>query len=612
MCGIAGAVVTDDSMDGEALVRAIVADQHARGPDHRAVEALDFGDARAVLGSNRLSIIDLSAAANQPMHSGDGRFALVFNGLIYNYLELRRDLEASGHVFRTESDTEVVLAAYSHWGTGAFERFNGMFAIAIVDRVTRRVHLVRDRWGVKPLYYRIRPGHLVFASTGRVIAHRLRLPPDLGYVARGLRYMVYDDDGARSCYEGLEVLRPGHCLSCEFAGRRLEWRLDRYYDLASRVEGLRQEIAGGSERKLLERVDETLQQAVAIRLRADVPYGVSLSGGLDSSAMAAFIDEAGAAPRCFTFGHPRAPASEGPVVEAFAAPRGLNVEYVWPDAEAFTASFWKTLKDQDAPFAGLSVVAQNAVFQKARQCGMKVLIGGQGGDEVFMGYRKFHFFVLQRLFRRGRYLAALALLAAIPRLFLGAHGGLGNYVRQWPRYLRGSGMRSVLRLPVPDAVALGHDPDQPVWRRQMADVLRCSLPTLLRYEDRNSMGNSIETRLPFLDYRVVELGLALPDAMKVRGSYGKWAIRELMAGRVSDEIRSARYKRGFDVLGRAWLSQGLGSAIREGLAQRWQSLGDWLEGSCRIEKDFGDLEMERNPLRVTEAITLLWLADRAV
>lgn len=487
-----------------------------------------------------------------------------------------------------------------------------MFAIAIFDKREGKLHLTRDRFGVKPLFYRIEKKRIIFASTGRVIARHCGLEPNLAYAARGLGHLIYDDDSDLTQYRGLKALRPGHVLTCQATAAGIETKLDRYYDLEHRVESLRETLRRESHRALAERCWALLQDAVALRLRTDVGYGVSLSGGLDSTCAAALVAGRGQPPQGFSFGSPDAVETEGSEVRRFARYTDIPVEYVWPSPQEFASSYWKTLEAQDAPFSGLSVVAQNMVFARARSLGMKVLLGGQGGDEAFMGYRKFHFFHLQRLLDDRQYGAALFLLCRMIPMFMGGHGRLGFYWQQRHRYLGNRhGSNSLLRLPAPQRLEMGLENGQSLWQRQARDITLFSLPTLLRYEDRNSMGNSIESRLPFLDFRLVELGVALPAHLKIRGGHGKWIIRKLMKSRLPNSIRLARYKRGFDVDRSGWIEGGLGAEIRRALLASKGELKHFLKAGTDIMTAFSDQSLRSQPKRLAEATALLWLAGKS-
>ena len=379
-------------------VERIVESQYRRGPDFQAIEVIGGRRAGAVLGHNRLSIIDLSPAGNQPMWDVDRRLCVVFNGEVYNYVELRAELTALGHRFVSTSDTEVILESFKQWGTEAFRRFNGMFALGLFDSRDERLYLVRDRFGVKPLYYASRGDTFHFASTAEVIAKLLGLAPDLSYVSPGLRYFLYEYADVAP-YLGMKALAPGHWLEIgPGSAGALTASMNSYYNLTERAAALIDSLATMPTECAVSHVAEVLDDSVAIRLRSDVPVAVSLSGGLDSCTVAAL---AARNPqqrlRGFTFGHPEVRDSEGPVAAQLARMANIDVTYVWPSIAEICQAFAKTLRAQAGPFPGGSIVAQYLVFEAARAAGFKVLLGGQGGDEAFMGYRKFQVFRFRRL-----------------------------------------------------------------------------------------------------------------------------------------------------------------------------------------------------------------------
>ena len=589
----------------------MVEQQRHRGPDFSAVTTiLDLvRGGGVILGHNRLSIIDLSPLGNQPMWDHARQLCIVFNGEIYNYVELRQELETRGHRFTSTSDTEVILEAIKAWGADAFSRFNGMFALAVYDVAARTLLLARDRFGVKPLYFVCAGDTLHFASTSATMAQLVGLAPDLDYVARGIRYSLYDSDDY-SPYQGMKAVRPGHVVTfhVDSAGR-LASSETCFYDLQTRVAAQVDVLASRNDRCLVEDLSILLEDAVRIRLRADVPVAVSLSGGLDSSTVAALAARQPQTEfRGFTFGDPAVADSEGPLAAALGKKAGIRVSYIWPDLQTICNAFDRTLAAQGAPFPGASIIAQHLVFQAARAEGFKVLMGGQGGDEGFMGYRKFQAFHLSRLLARRDYRQALAFGLSLFPMFIAERR---RWVDSWQarnRYLKKSGMASVLQLP-DTLMALGDDAGQSLRYRQMADVTTTSLPTLLRYEDGNSMGNSIESRLPFLDYRVMEFGLALPEALKLRRGHGKWILREVAAGKIPEQIRLARYKRGFDVQEARWIEQGLGDSIRTRLQAVSGQIARWLRPGVRLMEAFSNEQFKSRPATFAEATTLLWLAQ---
>ncbi len=589
----------------------MVEQQRSRGPDFSAVETISdrARGGGVILGHNRLAIIDLSSLGNQPMWDHTRGLCIVFNGEIYNYVELRHELAIRGHRFLSASDTEVILEAIKAWGADAFSRFNGMFALAVYDVAARTLLLARDRFGVKPLYFVCGRDKLHFASTSATMAHCAGLEPDLNYVARGIRYSLYDSD-EHSPYQGMKAVRPGHVVKFHIdSAGRLASSETCFYDLQARVAEQVEVLATRNDCGLVEDLSVLLEDAVRIRLRADVPVAVSLSGGLDSSTVAALAARQPQTEfRGFTFGDPAVADSEGPLAAALGEQAGIRVSYIWPDLQTICDAFDRTLAAQGAPFPGASVIAQHLVFQTARAEGFKVLLGGQGGDEAFMGYRKFQAFHLSRLLARRDYWHALTFALSLFPMFIAERR---RWVDSWQarnRYLKKSGMASVLQLPG-TLMALGDDAGQSLRYRQMADVTTASLPTLLRYEDGNSMGNSIESRLPFLDYRVMEFGLALSEALKLRGGHGKWILREVAAGKIPEQIRVARYKRGFDVQEARWIEQGLGDCIRSRLRAVSGQIAQWLRPGVRLTEAFSNEHFRSRPATFAEATTLLWLAQ---
>ncbi len=609
MCGIAGIFTVQGLAAFEPHVASIVRSQHNRGPDFNAVVSIPGTRARAVLGHNRLSIIDLSPAGNQPMWDIDRRLCLVFNGEIYNYVELRAELVALGHRFLSTSDTEVILESFKRWGIEAFGRFNGMFAFALFDTHDERLYLVRDRFGVKPLYYVLRNDTIHFASTGYVIAKLLNLSPNLDYVSCGIRYFLYEHDDLAP-YNGMKALVPSHWLEVypEDTGR-LTSSLKPYYDLNVRTAVLTDSMATISIESAVDSVAELLDDAVSIRLRSDVPVAVSLSGGLDSTTVAAL---AARYPQerlhAFTFGDPQVAHSEGTLAAQFAKLANIDVTFIWPSVNDICAAFPESLHAQVGPVPGGSIVAQYMVFKAARTAGFKVLLGGQGGDEAFLGYFKFQYFQFRKLLAQRHYLAALGFgLNLLPTFFAERWRWLESWKTRY-RYLREQGMTTVLRLPQRH-MEIGYSTTDDLRNRQIQDVTMASLPTLLRYEDSNSMGNSIESRLPFLDYRAMELGIALPASLKLRGGYGKWIIRRAMVNEIPNTIRNARYKRAFDVKENYWIDKGLGDCIRKMLHERSQQVSDWLPPGAEIDKVFSNEQLKNRSCAIAESASLLWLAS---
>jgi len=599
----------DDPAAGRFVDRAVGL-QLARGPDHQATVGVDLAAWSVALGHNRLCIIDLAPSGHQPMWGGDRRTVITYNGEIYNYLELRAELESHGYRFQSRSDTEVLLAAWDHWGAEALHRLNGMFALALLDPTRGELVLARDRFGVKPLYYSARPGGLRFASTLAPLLEDAG-EPDLGYLRQGLALGVYEDASARTPYTGIQAVPPGHLVRFRLDEPRLRPDVSAWYDLAGAAASRAEALASVSAATAAEQVRELLTSAVALRLRSDVPVGVSLSGGVDSAAVAMLAAAQKGGVRGLTFGHPQALATEGPQVAALTAGSGVQPDFIWPAPERMAELFWGCLRAQQAPFASGSVVAQYAVFERARALGLTVMLGGQGGDEGFMGYRKYHLFRLQAALAARRPLPLLRAAAGLTRTLWGERAQTGVYWSRGRQYATGVAPESVLRLgegPLPN---LGLPPAGGSRARQVLDITQFSLPTLLRYEDRNSMGHSIESRLPFMDFRILELGVALPEALKLRDGYGKWVLRKALDGVVPPAVTWSRAKRGFDVGTAPWMTGGLGPAIREALEQTVPRLGDLVMPGVRVAAYFADTRLATDRAVLADAVALLWLGGWA-
>lgn len=608
MCGISGILASQITHQHEQLINKIVVDQFNRGPDFNAVKLIKNNATELLLAHNRLSIIDLSENGNQPMWDATRRFCIVFNGEIYNYIELRRELKNLGYLFNTQSDTEVILNAFAAWGITALSRFHGPFALALYDYHTNELWLCRDRFAVRPLFYCIINNVLYFASTSAVLAKSLNLKPNLAYVAKGLKYLVYEDSSGDTAYTNLFSLSGGNYLRARIASSgQLTTEIKQYYNLADNVQNLIETLPIHNTINLLEKVQHQLHHSINIRLRSDVPLAISLSGGLDSSSVAALVSQKNPNTIGFSFGHPQQKKSEGPLVAKCAKHINIDMKYVWPTDMEMINAFHKTIEVQDAPFASLSIVAQYLLYAKVRDCNIKVLLGGQGGDEAFMGYKKFLLFSLKQSLQTKNYISVFKKLIELLPMLCAEIPSAAAYWQHKNRYRRSQTTHtSCLKLPDAPLLTLGnHHPE--LWRRQVQDIQQFSLPTLLRYEDRNAMANSVESRLPFMDHQLIELALALPESLKLRSGYGKWAIRKLMANQIPNQIRLARYKRGFDVPLKKLITAGLGNTIRSILLSNLPLLADFVTHPQQIKNFFSDHHLLQNRNVMSEAITLLWL-----
>ncbi len=544
MCGISG-------LFGHAAeaprVAAMVAAQHHRGPDDSGVYRDPLG--RGALGHNRLAILDPSPAGHGPMPSHDGRYWISFNGEIYNYLELRREL--CDHPYRSGTDTEVALAAFARWGPACLDRFVGMFAMLVWDEEEGRLFAARDRFGVKPLVYApLAGGGLALASEARAL-HAAGVPAVhdetawATYLTTGLH-----DHGERTFWAGVHALRPGHWLSWQ-DGRVA---VGAWYDLAERV---------GPE--LDERADEAvaadclglLEEAVALRFRSDVPVGINLSGGLDSSLLFRLTDRiaGGRGITAYTFVTGDRRYDELPWVRAMTETIGQELVVCPLEPADVPRQAARVQRHQDGPFGGLPTLAYAQLFETARAGGCTVLLDGQGLDEQWAGYDYY-----ADAGREGRIVQAAGARFVRPECL-------------HPEFRR-LGERFDAPAPFPDAMR----------NLQYRDIAHTKIPRSMRFNDRVSMHASVELREPFLDHRLFELALRQPEDRKVRNGERKWLLRELEALGIPSTVRHAP-KRPLQTPQREWLRGPLADWAEETIEAGLATLArDWFDaGTVRRE-----------------------------
>ena len=556
-----------------------------RGPDGSGWREFASPAGPVALGHRRLAIIDTSDAGLQPMGDASGRW-LVFNGEIYNYLELREELSRGGHTFATGSDSEVLLAAYAEWGEGCLDRFLGMWAFVIFDEAKQRLFAARDRFGIKPLYVVAGARGLAFASeikqlaglpgTGGVNFARAR-----DYLAAGLT-----DHTADTMFEGVVQLRAGECASIAtdrpWAG---EFAPQRWYALPPH---------GGldlPESEAAERFRELLTQSVRLHLRSDVPVGSCLSGGLDSSAIVCLMSRvlgASGGGRVHTVSacYDDRSVDERPFMEAVVAATGATSHPIFPRADDLFQQAADITWHQDEPFGSTSILAQWAVFREARRAGVTVMLDGQGADEQLAGYHGAYPYYLAGLLREARF-GAFARTVWERR---SAHGAsLGGQAARFldpllPASLQAAGRRwrdgwgdawldgeAVRALPpMPRSVDLasalsGLPPVTDIATLCLAMTFSANLQMLLHWEDRNAMAHGVEARVPFLDHRLVEFSLALGNRHKIVGSDTKRVLRRAVASILPEAVRARRDKIGFATPETAWFRGPLRGALTDGV-----------------------------------------------
>ena len=516
-----------------------------RGPDGEGFyvhENIGFGH-------RRLAIIDLSEAGRQPMEYMG--CTITYNGEIYNYLELRSALQQAGYTFRTATDTEVLLAAYHHWGTDCVQHFNGMWAFAIYDPAKQTVFFSRDRFGEKPFYYHYSGGRLLFCSELKgllpAMAHGPR--PNLQMSAR---FLVFEKAEHReeTFFEGVQKLPAGHNMVVALQQGKLA--LSPYYHPEQNDTFIQ-----ADEDVLCEQFRAALSQSIALRMRSDVAVGTCLSGGLDSSALACLASEMainggrqGFA--AVTAGNPDPAKDERPFAQMVVNSCGLSWHTIVPGREDYLQAFDTVLNTQEEPFHSPSILMQHFVMRTASRAGLKVLLDGQGADELMLGYQPHLAWCLNTMpvpvrIREGlRAMDHYRLSIVKLLLLMGYHSQpRRKRNRQLARFpALQPALRDLLRAEMEAEACLPGD----IFSRQVYELFNGSLPMLLRYEDKNAMAFSVETRLPFLDPSLVELLLNLPARMKIRQGWSKYLLRVAMQNRLPAAIAWRKGKIGFEAM----------------------------------------------------------------
>jgi len=583
MCGIAGIynLSGKPKAESEKLVRQMADSIAHRGPDDEGF----FVDANIALGHRRLSILDLSEAGHQPMFSPDKNLVIVFNGEIYNYVELRDELRKLGHKFKTRTDTEVILASYKEWGVNCLKRFNGMWAFVIYDRRSKRLFGSRDRFGVKPFYYYWDKGLFVFASEIKaILVHpEVKTAPNnqaiRNYLVSGLI-----DYSKETCFENIFDLRGGQYFVLD----KNQLSIKKYWELAE------SENKSAGDQACEQDFADLFKDAVKLRLRSDVPIGTCLSGGLDSSAIVCQvnellvengkIDQVGLKQRTFSACYDRkkfAQIDEKIFIDEVVKKTKVKPSYIYPKPADLVREIKKVIWHHDLPLLTSSAYAQWNVFKLARQHKVKVMLDGQGSDEVLAGYLTFFPVYFASLWRERKFWRLIKEL----RDFFHLHyrQAFIKQLRQFFKFPLIKSLQKGIRPSLKD-IYMGSYFDaslfnQTWYKKFVSAKKRISsnslkshtinllagkgLSTLLRYEDRNSMAFSIESRTPFLDYRLVKYAFSLPDDQKIRNGETKWIMRRALGKILPKMILNRHDKIGFETPEEFWLKHDLAPLMKE-------------------------------------------------
>ncbi len=628
MCGITGVLKTRHRIESGEVTLPLSLISH-RGPDGEGVWARPSDLPPFVaLGHRRLAIIDLSDAAAQPMSNDDGRLHITYNGEIYNYVELMEELESLGHVFRSRSDTEVILRAYEEWGEACLDRFNGMFAFAIWDERRRELFVARDRFGEKPFHYSWNPQTGFFAFASEIKSLLAMEEVDSSIDDRALyRFIAFQELAAaeQTLWRGVKRLPHAHWLKLGWQSDRFHLTVQRYWDIdLEREENITLEEAAA-------RFGELFADSIRLRLRSDVPVGSSLSGGLDSSAVVCQIHALGAAAGQKTFSaRMEDPAlDEGRYIRAVLAQTGIEGHEVWPSSDELERVFPQLCYHLEEPFISTSQFAQHLVMRLAAEKGVTVLLDGQGADELLAGYipyfinryadmaegwRLIALWREQRGFRaRHNRVFPLSMKMLLARMLPGAYRLLKrdsangsqpvsmNLMSAW------CGRDWLDEFADEQPAELVDSKRDGLTRKLYQDAMRGELQELLRYGDRNSMAFSREVRQPFLDHRIAELLFALPPEYKLFEGETKVVLRRAVKNLIPKEILRRQDKLGYQAPLPTWLKTPLKKWVEERLDQTRRDFPSCLAAGA-VEK-FRSIATRMDETRARAVFAWLTLAE---
>ncbi len=552
------------------------------------------------LANRRLSILDLSPAGHQPLCNEDGSVWVVHNGEIYNYPDLKQELSRRGHTFASNTDTEVIVHAYEEWGESCLDRFNGMWAFCLLDRRQGKLFLSRDRFGIKPFYYFLDGKTLLFSSEIKGLLTRglVRPRPDEEALQAYLTVHLTNYNH-RTFFREVQELLPGHFLQIDLkSGAHL---IRQYYRVPT-------ETIRSDDREAIAEFGQIFRDSVKRRLISDVPLGTCLSGGMDSSSIVCSLDrlmrEEGIKlpgsdiQKTFSARYEDARHDEGQYIQRVTDSAETEAHFTFPSVDDLLEEVTRLIWHQEEPFGTTSIYAQWCVFRLARQQDVKVTLDGQGGDELLAGYTDYRHPFLAQLLRQGSWAAYRRELRAFTQSGESATRLIRRSIRESlsPRFRRATSrlFRSD-RFDVPVDASI-RNPLVRILDRDFSN----SLTNLLRYEDRNSMAHSIETRLPFMDYRLVELCFRLPAEMKIRDGLTKWILRESMTGILPEEVRMRKDKVGFSTPEDTWFRNGLRRFAEDILAS------ESFRSRPHVDPDMARKDLDRHLAGIKNRSEALW------
>lgn len=559
MCGITGIIQPQGGPVQTDSIRKMNNAIAHRGPDGEGI--WEDVHATATLGHRRLSIIDLSDAGSQPLHYTD-RYVIVHNGEIYNYIELKTELEKNGYPFSSRTDTEVIVAAFDYWGEDCLQHFDGMFAFAIWDRQEQSLFAARDRFGEKPFFYYFDEERLHFASEMKALfAAGVPRKPNLkllfNFITIG--YTDNPEKPEETFFENISKLPAASFLY--YQTQKPVCEIVKYWDLDPEKQDKKI-----SDTDAIEKFRMLFRQSVQRRLRSDVSIGTSLSGGLDSSSVLSLATEEGAALSAFTAVFSGFDKNEFGFASSIASQYKLPHFTVEPDAAGLVNDWQKLCHHQEEPFGSASIYAQFKVYEKAAEQGVKVLLDGQGADETLAGYTKYYKWYWQELFRLRKLNRSGELKAArelglqevfnYKNMIAAYFPDFATIVMERQYLVRALKQEDLSRdfVQFQSREAYYTTPSHFTLNGVLYfNTITHGLEELLRYADRNSMAFGREVRLPFLSHELVEFIFSLPPNFKIRKGWSKWLLRETMKEKLPENICWRKDKLGFEPPQKSWM-----------------------------------------------------------
>ncbi|MFN5985001.1 MAG: asparagine synthase (glutamine-hydrolyzing) [Fluviicola sp.] len=553
MCGISGIVNRNNQAVVADSIQKMNDSISHRGPDG---EGFYFGENFA-FGHRRLSILDLSIAGKQPMEF-DSDFIITYNGEVYNFIELTTELQLLGYTFKSKTDTEVILAAYKHWGKDCVNHFNGMWSFAIYDKKNEIIFCSRDRFGVKPFYYIESNDFFCFGSEIKqllpFLENEIKVNKNvlLDFLVLGI-----EEYTENTFFENVLKLSPGHNLIYNLKDHT--YSIEKYYHLKDKIQPNSFNIE-----KAVDEYQKTFIDAVTLRMRSDVEVGSCLSGGLDSSSIVSISSkilhsESNNNIKAIHAKVNQTEINESPFAEKVAEFCSADLVLVEPTIIDFKENVEAIIKIQEEPFGSPSIVLQYFVLKKAREINCLVLLDGQGGDETLVGYERYYpaYLKQQKGFKRFKDFlksnqnSRLSKLDLIKYYFYFTKSKLRlRKLKKRHSYLKDSVLNNY-QPTVLDEIAKRY---LNIEALQLFEISHTQLPHLLKYEDKNSMANSIETRLPFLDYRCVELALSINNQFKIKNGWTKYILRKAIEPFLPKEVVWRKEKLGFNAPENLWLA----------------------------------------------------------